>query len=449
MCQSSLNRSYLDRAYLIKYSAACFIVGKSLVSRRLVSRKLANVSFSLLLFTSNVSALNLVQAENLALSDDPMVKSYLASSRAFDEQSIADNTLPDPKLRLGLFNLPVDTFSTTQNPTTQLRLGVQQAFPKGDSLEYKQQQSQWLSKASLAQADDENLKIIRDLRETYLNLYYEMEAEKVINDSRSLFESLVKITEAHYASGRVKQQDVLRADLELSRLDDRQVKILSMQDEYRATLAQWIGESAYEGIDNKFPVLPALVDVIDINAVLIKHPAIEIETSKVSASQSMISMAKQDYRPGVNAFVEYRKRFGDNPNGSDRADMLAAMVTLDIPLFTGKRQDKKVAASIEKSSAAKFQRDNKLRVLKRMFEKNQAIYKRLEQRQKLYENELTASAKNNAEASLRAYQSGVTEFTTLMRSRITELNVKLAELRVRVDRMRAQARLLYLMGEVK
>jgi outer membrane protein TolC len=403
----------------------------------------------LLLFTTNASALNLTQAEKLALSDDPMVKSYLASSRAFEEQSIADNALPDPKLRLGMFNLPVDTFSTTQEPTTQLRLGVQQSFPKGDSLEYKQQQSRWLSKASMAQADDENLKIIRDLRETYFNLYYEIEAEKVINSSRVLFKSLVKITEAHYASGRVKQQDVLRADLELLRLDDRQVKVLGMQDEYRAMLAQWIGESAYETVDNEFPVLPNLPEVIDVNAMLTEHPAIKMETSKVSASRSMVSIAKQGYSPGVNAFVEYRKRFGDNPNGSDRADMLAAMVTLDIPLFTGKRQDKQVAAMIEKSTAAKYQRDNKLRVLKRMFDKDQAAYKRLGEREKLYAEELTRSAKNNAEASLRAYQSGVTEFTTLMRSRITELNVKLAELRVRVDRARAQARLLYLMGEVK
>jgi outer membrane protein TolC len=402
-----------------------------------------------LLFTTNASALNLSQAEQLALSDDPMVKSYLASSRAFEEQSVADNTLPDPKLRLGLFNLPVDTFSKTQEPTTQLRLGVQQTFPKGDSLEYKQQQSRWLSKASIAQADDENLKIIRDLRETYLNLYYEIKAEKVINDSRSLFKSLVKITEAHYAAGRVKQQDVLRADLELARLDDRQVKVLGMQDEYRATLAQWIGESAYESIDASFPVLPELPESTDFNVMLTEHPAIKMETSKVSASRSMVSIAKQGYSPGVNAFVEYRKRFGDNPNGSDRADMLAAMVTLDIPLFTGKRQDKQVAATLEKSAAAKYQRDNKLRTLKRMFDKNQATYKRLGQRQKLYSEQLTTSAKNNAKASLRAYQSGVTEFTTLMRSRITELDVKLAELRVRVDRARAKARLLYLTGEEK
>ncbi|HHJ35203.1 MAG TPA: TolC family protein [Gammaproteobacteria bacterium] len=393
--------------------------------------------------------MNLKQAEQLALSDDPLVKSYLASSRALEDQSVADNTLPDPKFRLGMFNLPVDSFSTTQEPTTQLRLGVQQAFPKGDSLEYKQQQSRWLSRSSLARAEDENLKIIRDLREAYLNLYYEVEAEKIINDNRSLFKSLVDITEAHYAAGRVKQQDVLRADLELSRLDDRITKTLGKQDEYRALLSQWIGELAYQEINDEFPELPEMPDSIDVNEVLTKHPAIVTEASRVSASRSMVSIAKQDYSPGINAFVEYRKRFGNNPNGSDRPDMLAAMVTLDIPLFTGNRQDKQVSASIQKASAAQFRLDNKLRVLKRKLDKDKAVYKRLGERKKLYKEELLASAKNNADASLSAYQSGVTEFTTLMRSRITELDVKLADLRVRVDYARAKARLLYLTGESK
>ncbi len=426
MCQSNLTRFSIGQAPLI-----------------------TGLLFFTALFVNNASALSLQQAEQLALSDDPLVKSYLASSRAFDNQSVADNTLPDPKFRLGMFNLPVDTFSTSQEPTTQLRLGIQQAFPKGDSLEYKQQQSRWLSKSSLSRADDENLKIIRDLREVYLNLYYEMKAEKIINNSRSLFKSLVKITEAHYAAGRVKQQDVLRADLELSRLDDRVTTTLGKQDEYRALLAQWIGELAYQTIDDNFPVLADIPDTSDINALLTKHPAVVMETSNVNASKSMVAMAKQDYSPGVNAFVEYRKRFGDNPDGSNRSDMLAAMVTLDIPLFTGNRQDKQVSANIEKSNAAQFQLDNKLRVLKRMLEKDMAVYKRLGQREKLYGEELLASAKNNAEASLSAYQSGVTEFTTLMRSRITELDVELADLRIRVDRSRAKARLLYLTGESK
>ena len=62
-------------------------------------------------------------------------------------------------------------------------------------------------------------------------------------------------------------------------------------------------------------------------------------------------------------------------------------------------------------------------------------------------HQLQQEAAANAQASLKAYQSGVTEFTGLMRARITDLDVRLEALRIRVDRARAQANLLYLAGD--
>jgi outer membrane protein TolC len=84
-----------------------------------------------------------------------------------------------------------------------------------------------------------------------------------------------------------------------------------------------------------------------------------------------------------------------------------------------------------------------------MLEKDRAIYKRLGERELIYKNRLLDTARSNADASLNAYQSGVTEFTTVMRARITELDVRLDDLRVRIDRARATARLLYITGEPK
>jgi len=120
---------------------------------------------------------------------------------------------------------------------------------------------------------------------------------------------------------------------------------------------------------------------------------------------------------------------------------------VDIPLFTENRQDKNVAAREESANAARYSRDDTLRVLKRKLEKDRAIYKRLSERELIYKNRLINSATNNSRASLNAYQSGVTEFTTLMRAGITELDVRLENLRIKVDRLRTQARLLYITGD--
>jgi outer membrane protein TolC len=392
-------------------------------------------------------SLSLQQTEQLALQADPVIDGHRASSRSYQAQAIADGTLPDPKLRLGMFNVPLDSFSTTEDPSTQLRVGIQQEFPRGKSTQLNRQQTQWLSQAAIAKAEHERLKLVMNVRDTYLNLFYQNQAASIVNETRQLFTKLVRITEDQYAAGRALQQDVIRADLELSRLDDRATKIKSLEDEYRATLAQWIGEVAWNAAELELPILPEVPDKLDINQLLTQHPSVVAETAHVEASKTLVEVSRQDYKPGVGAFVEYRKRFGQNIDGSDRTDMMAAMVTVDIPLFTENRQDKKLVAHQESANVARYSRDDRLRVLKRMLEKDRAIYKRLSERELLYKSKLVNSAANNAEASLNAYQSGVTEFTTLMRAGITELDVRLENLRVKVDRLRAQARLLYITGD--
>ena len=402
---------------------------------------------SLLAIFSSASALTLIEAENIALNNDPLMESHKAVARAWNNDAVADNQLPDPKLRFGMYNMPLDSFDKSQEPSTQLRLGVQQSFPKGDSLELKQVQSQWRAREELALANDRRGKLKRNIREDFFNLYYQVESARIIKASRKLFSQLVDITEAHYASGRVNQQDVLRADLELSRLDDRAIKIQTEEEILRARLSQWLGDVAWQPIGSDFPELPEFLEIEDLNKLITRHPSIAVETAKLEASKQGVFIAQQQYKPGWGLGLEYRKRFGENLDGSERTDMMAAMVTLDIPLFTEKRQDKRVVASEEKMMAVRLARDDKLRILKRLYDSNQAKLKGLDERGRKYKTDLIKSAKNNSKAALKAYQSGVTEFTNLMRAHITELDIQLSDLRVRVDLALAKTQLLYVTGE--
>jgi outer membrane protein TolC len=395
----------------------------------------------------NVSALNLAQAEKLAVNDDPSIESFQATSRSYGEESVADDTLPDPRLVFGAVNVPVDTFDLDQEPMTQLKVGVVQTFPRGDTLQLKQQQSQSLSRSASAMADDARLKTISNVRETYLNLYYEVAAYRIIKETRQLFSELTKITESSYAAGRVNQQDVLLADLELSRLDDRATKIQASEEGYRSKLAQWIGDVAWTTISTEFPVLPDLPENVDLNRVIPQHPLIRAESAKVEASKKMTEMARQEYKPGWSATLDYGHRSGYNPDGSERSDFASALVSLDIPLFTGNRQDKTVAANEEKIASARYAKDDKLRALKQQYEQNQHLWQRLSERKHLYETRLLTAAKNNSKAAMNAYQSGISEFNTLMRAQITELDVRLENLRVQVDRAIAQAKILYVIGD--
>ena len=425
----------------------CYSVSKNRDPKNIKRLFRSLLSLVSLLFACNINALNLKQAEQLAIHSDPSIESFKATSRSFVDESVAENTLPDPKLRLGAVNVPVDTFDLEQEQMTQLKIGIQQNFPRGNSLALKQQQSRFLSRSALAMADDARLKIIRDVRHSYLNLFYEISAYQIIRETRQLFSELVKITESNYAAGRVNQQDVLLAGLELSRLDDRATKIQAREGTNRASLAQWIGDVAWDTISSEFPELPALPENVDLNQLIPQHPLIRAEAEKVDASKQMKEIARQGYKPEWSLLFDYGFRSGNNPDGSQRSDFATAIVSLDVPLFTGNRQDKTVSSNEEKISAARYAKDAQLRKLKQLYDKNNHLWLRLGERVLLYENSLLTAAENNYKAALKAYQSGVSEFNTLMRAQITELDVRLENLRVRVDRAIAQAQILYVTGD--
>jgi len=282
------------------------------------------------------------------------------------------------------------------------------------------------------------------VRTTFLELYYQQQAAGVVEQSRGLFQQLVEITRSHFATARVSQQDVLQAQLELSRLDDRAARIAGEIDEQRGELARWLGESAWQSVSTTFPALPDLPALTELEAGLPQHPAVQAASAQLQANQEMIKAAREQYKPGWDVGLEYRKRFAEDASGDDLPDMMAAMVTMDLPLFTGKRQDKRLAASQQNAEAARQMREQRLRELRRSLETEYARWKRLGEQETLYRERLATEAADNSAAALHAYQSGITEFTTLMRARITELDVRLQDLRLRVDRAKAQAGLLFL-----
>jgi outer membrane protein TolC len=388
--------------------------------------------------------LTLAEAERLALAADPAVVGAYARANALQDQAVADGQLPDPKLGFGAYNVPLDDFSLDREPMTQLYTRVQQAFPRGATLRYQRQHTEWLGKAELARAGLAQREIERDLRTTFLELYYQQQAAGVVERSRELFQQLVTITRSHFATARASQQDVLQAQLELSRLDDRAARIEGDIAEQRAQLARWLGDSAWQPISTSFPSLPDPPALAELEAGLAQHPAVQTASAQLQANQQMVKAAREQYKPGWDVGLEYRKRFAEDARGDDLPDMMAAMVTLDVPLFTGKRQDKRLAASQQNAEAARQLREQRLRELRRALETEYARWKRLGEQERLYRERLVSEASDNSAAALHAYRSGVSEFTTLMRARITELDVRLQDLRLRVDRAKAQAGLLFL-----
>ena len=126
-----------------------------------------------------VNALSLQEAEHLALEKDPSIARFMAQADALTEQAVADGQLPDPKFRLGFLNYPTDSFSRTQEPMTQIQLGLQQAFPRGKSLSVKTRRTEAMSRAQRDRAREQGRLALRELRLSWLENFYWEDAERI------------------------------------------------------------------------------------------------------------------------------------------------------------------------------------------------------------------------------------------------------------------------------
>jgi len=363
------------------------------------------------------------------------------------ELSVAAESLPDPKLKLGFANLPTDTFNLGQEAMTQAVIGVRQMFPRG--------QTRSLSKSRIiesvarndAEAEDRALRILLAVREEYIRIYLHQERQKILEQSLIVFKDLAEITRDYYANGRAHQQDVVQAQLELSKVEERLTRIRQNEEEARARLAERIGADAYRDLDPLWPHVKQPSPSQQLISNLAKHPHIRAWQHEIAKSRTTEEIARQAYKPGFAVDLAYGGRSGQNPNGTDRADFLSVFVTMDIPLFTKNRQDRVLASSIAETSATLYASDDVYRSMKARIQESAATLSREQERLGLYQEYLLPQAAFNAEAAFEAYRDAVDDLTTLMRARIGEYELKLSHAALRADEIITRARLLYFQGE--
>ncbi len=165
--------------------------------------------------------LNIEEAGQLALKDDYTLQAIDARSQSMSELAIAAEKLPDPKLRLGFGNLPTDTFNLGQEPMTQAVIGVQQMFPRGQTRSLSSERIIESVARNDAEAEDRELQILLAVREEYTRIFLHRERQKILEKSLVVFADLAEITRDYYATGRAHQQDVVQAQLELSKVEER------------------------------------------------------------------------------------------------------------------------------------------------------------------------------------------------------------------------------------
>ncbi|MBR9910216.1 MAG: TolC family protein [Gammaproteobacteria bacterium] len=390
-----------------------------------------------------------------AIASDPWLNGSRYREDALTNESISASTLPDPKISLMAANVPTDSFDINQEPMTQLAVAVSQMFPRGDSLALTSRQKQELAAQEPLLRRNRQDKVTATVTQLWLEAYRAQESIRLIEQDRALFEHLVDATKAGYSSalGRARQQDVIRAQLELTRLDDRLTVLRQQLESAQQRLSEWIGGLARLPLTRFLPSkfrneLSLAISQPDNDRWLYeqinRHPLLLAFDQRIEAMQTGVELAQQKYKPEWSLSAQYGYR-DDDPMGRDRADLFSAGVTFDLPLFTGNRQDKEVRAATSRAEALRT--DKLLIARKLMAELGTTIVQiqRLNERCALYDQQLLPQMANQAEAALTAYNNDDGDFAEAVRARIAELNAKIDLMTIKVDQLKTIAELNYLL----
>lgn len=423
--------------------------------RQITTNRVKTVLYGVLIlgFAQCAQALELSikDAEQVAVQNDPLIIQLQARSAAYMEEAVAESQLPDPRLKFGAVNVPISSFDIKAEPMTQLVLGVQQVIPPSGMRAQKREKKLLQAETQRAEYMARALHVLRKLRQAWMEVYYYNQAIAVIEDSKEVFAQLVKITQYQYRAGRGQQQDVVRAQLELSLLDDKWVQLNQKKETSIAELEKWAGASVKNHtLSLLFPELPKLPSVEAMRENIEFHPAMASQKAKLGAARKNVAIVKESYSPTWMVDVSYGLRLGENIVNNEavaRSDFLSAMVSVDLPFFTEKRQDKRLNARGHELNAASDAIDVKRRELLRTLDSAYANWFRLGQRLEFYKSTVLPQASQYAEAARKAYQSHVSDFSELVRARLRQLDSNLATLRIRVDRAKYHYELQYIVGE--
>ena len=414
--------------------------------------------------------LTFTQAIKVAQKNDPWLKGNRHQQEAIESSSIAANTLPDPKISLGLASLPVDGYDFNQEGMTQLKVGVSQMIPRGDTLELRSHQLMIKSQGYPFQRENREAQVAVTVGQLWLDAYRVQESVSLIKRDRSLFLQLADVAEASYSAalGRTRQADIIRAQLELTQLDERLDVLAQEKNKFEGKLSQWLSDYL-SGLDNDSLLANLALHDMDLGTQIpqielqhpelvyaekwrkpeqlvtyfTQHPAVIALDKRIEATKTGIALAKEKYKPewGLNAGYGYR---GDDPRGSSRADLLSLGVTFDVPLFTGNKQDQELKSAMSQTESIKTEK----LLLLRQFLSNYASTKgrllRLNDQQKLYREKLLPQMHEQAEASLTAYTNDDGDFAEVVRARIAVLNAEIKILTIDVEQQKLLLELNYL-----
>lgn len=399
---------------------------------------------------SDLSVLSLEEVRRRAVADNPGLAEMQARYEAMTAVALQKSSLPDPIVSLGAMNFPWDDFDRNQENMTQLQLGVIQMFPFPGKLGLREDIAVFEAEAALHSVEEMRLKLEMNVSITWWELYFLDRSLETVFRNQSFLRQFVEIAKTKYEVGKGLQQDVLLAQLELSKLLDQEIQIKAMRDQREIRLNLLMGVSPETPVE--LPTMTALKSkALAKESLLYKRaevsrPVLDAQRASISASESRLALARKDLYPDFKVGVTYGNRDEDDL-GRSRQDFLSVMLSVNVPLYAGTKQDRAVQQKAHELAKSQYAlTDQRNRVFSTI---SGAIvdHGRAREQLLLFEQGIIPQARQTVESMLAGYQVDEVDFLNLVRSQVTLLNYELQYWKSYTEINQSLARLQAAVGE--
>jgi outer membrane protein TolC len=386
-------------------------------------------------------AMTLAEAQRRAVEIAPQVGGQSAAVRASREMAAVAGRRPDPVLRLGVDNLPVegpDRFTIGNDFMTQRRIGLMQEFTGNDKLARRSERYEREAEKSEAEMQAAVATAQRETAIAWLETYYAEAIADAVADQRREAQREVEAAEAVYRAGRGSLADVFAARGALVSLEDRASEAQRRIATSRTALSRWIGAAANDPLAGapSFDQIPE--ELAHEHLQLEHHPEVQIAAKLEQIALSEARLAEANRRTDWTWELSYSRR------GSPFSDMVSLGVSIPLPWDRDRKQDRELAAKLALTEQAAAQREEVLRIHIAEAKTMVAEWANGLQRRRRLATELLPLTEQRTQASLGAYRGGRGTLTEVLAARRGELDARLQVLQLELETARNWAKLNFL-----
>ena len=357
-----------------------------------------------------------------ALDNNPEIK---AMQRRFDRVRARipqAKALDEPVLSVGYMGNLTPFTLQTDDPSSGRTISISQdlPFPGKRSLRGKVASSE--ADAEWWAFEQTRRNVVAEVKDAYFDLYYLTKALGVVTKTKVLLEQFTKIAEVRYSVGKGIQQDVLKAQVEFSKLIEQQTMLEQRKQVAEARLNSLLYREPESPVGTPDELKPRdfPYSLAQLNeTAIVNYPDLKAQRRKIEGAQYAIQLAKKEFYPDFSVGFTYVNR-------PAMPEMYGLSVGIKLPVFYAQKQRPALTEATASFEAEKRSLENTTTLL--MFKIRdkylaQTTAKRL---MSLYSTTIVPQSSLSLESAIAGYEVGKVDFLTLLDNLVTLLNYELS-----------------------